>query len=226
MHTVYKILHERFSMPTAIARHPLGDQVYLQLLQRIERGELPTASKLRDTTLATDLGVSRTPVREALVRLAREGVLLAEPGRGFRLTPMSAGELREIGAILAALEPLALDHSAEPSPDQLARLAEVVRRLEQTRGDVPACVELDNQFHRVLLESCTNRRLLGLLETLRRGLRRYLYHYLQRGGRVSLSTLQHTRIAEALRRGDRAAARQLLERKWRRGMDEIEGTLG
>jgi len=212
-------------MPLIVARHPLGDQVYLQLLQRIESGSLPTGSKLRDAAIAIELGVSRTPVREALVRLAREGVLSAEPGRGFRLTSMSAAELREIGSILAALEPLALDQSAEPSPDQLGRLAAVVRRLEQTRGDIPACVELDEQFHHVLLEGCSNHRLLGLLETLRRSLRRYLYHYLQRGGRVSLSTLQHNRIAEALRKGDRAAARQLLERKWRRGMDEIEGTV-
>jgi DNA-binding GntR family transcriptional regulator len=212
-------------MPSTIVRTPLGDQVYLQILQRIERGDLPTGSKLRDAAIAAELGVSRTPVREALVRLARDGVLSAEPGRGFRLTPMAPAELRDIGSILAALEPLALDQSPEPAPDQLSRLAEVVRRLEQTRGDIPACVELDEQFHRVLLEGCSNRRLVVLLETLRRGLRRYLYHYLQRGGRVSLSTLQHTRIAEALRKGDRAGARQLLERKWRRGMEEIEGTL-
>ncbi|HJR49932.1 MAG TPA: GntR family transcriptional regulator [Gemmatimonadales bacterium] len=212
-------------MRSPIVRHSLGDQVYLQILQRIECGELATGSKLRDTTIASELGVSRTPVREALVRLTREGVLSAEPGRGFRLTPLAPAELRDIGSILAALEPLALDQSPEPDPDQLSRLAEVVRRLEQTRGDIPACVELDEQFHRVLLEGCSNRRLVVLLETLRRGLRRYLYHYLQRGGRVSLSTLQHTRIAEALRKGDRATARQLLERKWRRGMEEIEATL-
>jgi DNA-binding GntR family transcriptional regulator len=56
-------------------------------------------------------------------------------------------------------------------------------------------------------------------------LRRYLHHYLQRGGRVSLSSLQHSRIAEALRKGDRASARQLLERKWRRGIDEIASAL-
>ena len=212
-------------MPSTIVRSPLGDQVYLQILQRIERGDLPTGSKLRDAAIAAELGVSRTPVREALVRLAREGVLSAEPGRGFRLTSLSPSELRDIGSILAELEPLALDQSTDPAPNQLSRLGEVVRRLEQTRGDIPACVELDEQFHRVLLEGCSNRRLVVLLETLRRGLRRYLYHYLQRGGRVSLSTLQHTRIAEALRKGDRAAARQLLERKWRRGMQEIEGTL-
>ncbi len=208
-----------------IVRSPLGDQVYLQLVQRIDRGELPTGSKLRDTAIAAELGVSRTPVREALVRLAREGLLSAEAGRGFRLSPMDPAEVRETGSILAVLEPFALDEAPDPTGDQLTRLAEVVRRLEQTRGDIAGCVELDDRFHQVLLEECPNRRLVRLAETLRRSLRRYLHHYLQRGGRVSLSTLQHTRIAEALRKGDRAAARQLLERKWRRGMDEIEGAL-
>lgn len=212
-------------MTASIVRSPLGVQVYLQLLQRIERGDLPTGTKLRDAAIAAELGVSRTPVREALVRLAREGVVSADPGRGFRLPPMSPAELREIGSILVALEPLALDQSAEPTADQLERLGDVVRRLEQTRGDIAACVELDDRFHGVLLEACPNRRLLGLVETLRRALRRYLHHYLQRGGRVSLSTLQHTRIADALRKGDRAAARQLLERKWRRGIEEIEGAI-
>jgi DNA-binding GntR family transcriptional regulator len=138
---------------------------------------------------------------------------------------MSSAEVREIGSILAVLEPLALEQSAEPTSEQLTRLADAVRRLEQTRGDIAACVELDDRFHRVLLEGCPNRRLLRLVETLRGGLRRYVRHYLQRGGRVSLSTLQHTKIADALRKGDRAGARQLLERKWRRGMEEIEGAL-
>jgi len=212
-------------MAITILRSPLGEQAYLQLLQRIERGELPTDTKLRDAVIAAELGVSRTPVREAMVRLAREGVLSAEPGRGFRLAPMSAAEVREIGSILAVLEPLALDQSGEPRAEQLTRLGEVVRLLEQIRGDIAACVELDDRFHRVLLEGCPNRRLLRLVETLRGGLRRYVHYYLQRGGRVSLSTLQHTKIADALRKGDRAGARQLLERKWRRGMEEIEGAL-
>ena len=209
----------------SILRAPLGEQVYLQLLQRIERGQLPTGTKLRDASIASELGVSRTPVREAMLRLVREGVLAAEAGRGFRLTPMTPGELGEIGSILAALEPLAFDQTPDPTPDQLGRLGDVVRRLEQTRGDIAACVELDEQFHRVLLEGCSNRRLIALIVTLRRGLRRYLHHYLQHGGRVSLSTLQHSRITEALGKGDRTGARQLLERKWRRGIAEIAGAL-
>jgi len=212
-------------MPQIITRTTLGEQVYLQILQRIQRGSVPAGSKLRDSAIATELGVSRTPVREALLRLSREGLLSADAGRGFRLAPLDPAELREIVSILAALEPLALDQSPDPSPQRLDRLADIVRRLEQTRGDIAGCIELDDDFHRVLLEDCPNRRLLGLVGTLRRSLRRYLHHYLEQGGRVSLSSLQHSRIAEALRKGDRPAARQLLERKWRRGIDEIEGAL-
>ena len=212
-------------MPQIITRTTLGEQVYLQILQRIQRGSVPAGSKLRDSAIATELGVSRTPVREALLRLSREGLLSADAGRGFRLAPLDPAELREIGSILAALEPLALDQSPDPSPQRLDRLADIVRRLEQTRGDIAGCIELDDDFHRVLLEDCPNRRLLGLVGTLRRSLRRYLHHYLEQGGRVSLSSLQHSRIAEALRKGDRPAARQLLERKWRRGIDEIESAL-
>jgi DNA-binding GntR family transcriptional regulator len=208
-----------------ITRAPLGQQVYLALLQRIQHGSFPVGSKLRDATIAAELGVSRTPVREALLRLSREGLLSSDVGRGFRLAPLDPAELREIGSILAALEPLALDQAPEPGADRLERLAGIVRRLEQTRGDVAGCIELDDQFHRVLLEDCPNRRLLDLADTLRRALRRYLHHYLERGGRVSLSSLQHSKILDALGKGDRQAARQLLERKWRRGIDEIEGAL-
>jgi DNA-binding GntR family transcriptional regulator len=212
-------------MPTAIARTPLGEQVYLQILQRIQRGSVPAGSKLRDTSIAAELGVSRTPVREALLRLSREGLLAADAGRGFRLAPLDPAELREIGSILATLEPLALDQSGEPSPERIDRLADIARRLEHTRGDIAGCIELDDEFHRVLLEDCPNRRLLGLVGTLRSGLRRYLHHYLEQGGRVSLSSLQHAKIGEALRKGDRQGARQFLERKWRRGIDEIESAL-
>jgi DNA-binding GntR family transcriptional regulator len=212
-------------MHQRIARTPLGEQVYLQILQRIQHGGIAPGSKLRDAAIAADLGVSRTPVREALLRLSREGMLAADTGRGFRLVPLDRVELREIGAILAALEPLALDQSADASPERLDRLVDLVRRLEQTRGDISRCIELDDDFHRVLLEDCSNRRLLTLIATLRRGLRRYLHRYLEQGGRVSLSSLPHSRIVDALRRGDRPAARQLLERKWRRGVDEIESAL-
>ena len=92
-----------------LSRTPLRDHVYLELLQRVQKGTLPPGSRIRDTEIARELGVSRTPVREALIRLAREGALQAEVGRGFRVRSLETAELLEVGAILAGLEPLALD---------------------------------------------------------------------------------------------------------------------
>src|SRR6476659_3510135 len=87
-----------------ITRTPLRDQVYHAVLARINRGDLPAAGRVRDTDLAAQLGVSRTPVREALLRLSREGVVDADMGRGFTVGRLEPVEMRETGAILSALE--------------------------------------------------------------------------------------------------------------------------
>jgi DNA-binding GntR family transcriptional regulator len=206
----------------AINRVPLREQVYQELLARLHCGEFAPGSRVRDTTLAQQLGVSRTPVREALLRLAREGVLDADTGRGFRLRPFARKELRDVGGVLAVLEPLALRLVPEFSPESLTSLADLARELEQVRGDVPRIVELDHAWHRRLLEDCPNRLLLELVATLRLVPRRYLQAYLREAGRLSLSSLHHSRVLEALRRGDRDAAAGLLERRWRRGIEEME----
>ncbi len=91
-----------------ISRAPLRDEVCRQILDRIHRGDLPPGSRVRDSDLASQLGVSRTPIREALLHLARDGVLETAMGRGFRVRPIDAAELREVGDILGALESLAL----------------------------------------------------------------------------------------------------------------------
>ncbi|HUF36423.1 MAG TPA: FCD domain-containing protein, partial [Gemmatimonadales bacterium] len=146
----------------------------------------------------------------------------ADAGRGFRVRRLDRDELRDVGAILAELEPLALRLSPEPSPERLDRLAEMAGRLERTRGDVGRAVELDESFHQALLDGCPNRRLLELIATLRQVPRRYLHAYLREAGRLSLSTLHHTRLLAALRAGDREAAAGLLARRWRRGVEEME----
>lgn len=204
-----------------IARVPLRDEVYRQVLDRIHRGDLPAGARLRDSELAARLGVSRTPVREALLRLAREGVLESTMGRGFRVRSLDASELEEVGAILGALESLALRLSAEPPPDRLDRLAELDRRLEQTRGDAVACLDMEDEWHRTLLEGCPNRRLLELIASLRQVPRRYLAAFMRDAGRLSLSTLPHTKIIQALRDGGRDSAAAVFERQWRRGLAEL-----
>jgi DNA-binding GntR family transcriptional regulator len=209
-----------------LTRAPLRDQVYLELLQRIHRGDLPAGSRVRDARIAADLGVSRTPVREALLRLARDGVLEALAGRGFRVRPLDPEELLEVGTILGVLEPLALELTHDFPPQRLDRLVELVRQLERIRGDISRCIELDDEWHRTLLEGCANQRLLQLIVTLRQIPRRYLHAYLQGAGRVSLSTVYHARIMDSLRQGDRATAAQLLQRQWKRGVEELQRSVG
>jgi DNA-binding GntR family transcriptional regulator len=205
-----------------IARSPLSDEVYRQVLQRIQRGDLPAGGRVKDADLAAQLGVSRTPVREALHRLSRDGALESSVGRGFRVRRLDAGELRETGAILGALEALALRLAPAPSSERLERLAALDRTLEQTRGDAARCLDLEDEWHRVLLEECPNRRLLDLIASLRQVTRRYLAAYMRDAGRLSLSTLPHARILQAFKDGGRDTGATAFEQQWRRGVAELE----
>jgi DNA-binding GntR family transcriptional regulator len=209
-----------------IARLPLRDEVYRQILARIAEGELAPGSRVRDSQLAAQLGVSRTPVREALLRLAREGVVTADMGRGFSVKPLDGAEMREIGTVLASLECLALDLSGEISAEHLAQLSEIDRELNAVRGDPDRCIDLDEKWHRTLLQECPNGRLLSMITSLWQVPRRYMRAYLRDAGRVSLSTQHHARIIEALRRSDRQTAAHRFNHHWQRGIEELSVWIG
>jgi DNA-binding GntR family transcriptional regulator len=204
-----------------IARTPLSEEVYRQVLQRIHSGDLAPGARVRDTDLAARLGVSRTPVREALHRLSRDGALENSVGRGFRVRLLDPVEFREIGAILGGLESLALKLSPEPSEERLARLRSLDRTLEQTRGDAARCLDLEDEWHRILLEDCPNRRLLELITSLRLITRRYLAAYMRDAGRLSLSTLPHARILQAFKDGGRDSAATAFDQQWHRALAEL-----
>lgn len=221
---VYKISYNSFigTMPLTISRTPLRDEVCRRILDRIQRGDLAPGTRIRDGELAAQLGVSRTPIREALLRLARDGVLETSMGRGFRVRPLDPAEIRDVGAILGALESLALRLSPAPTAERLDRLRELDRRLEQTRGDASGCLDLEDEWHRALLEACPNGRLLELIVSLRQVPRRYLAAYMRDAGRLSLSTLPHTKILDALNDGGCDSAAAVFEHQWRRGVAELE----
>jgi DNA-binding GntR family transcriptional regulator len=204
-----------------IVRTPLRNEVYSAILERIYRGDLPAGTRIRDTALAIQLGVSRTPVREALLRLSREGVVAADMGRGFTVGRLDPVEMRETGAILSTLECLALQSCGDIPAERLARLSEIDGELTRTRGDVDRCIALDEEWHRTLLQDCPNRRLRDIIATLWQVPARYMRAYLREAGRVSLSTQHHARIIEALRRNDRATAAERFSHHWQRGIEEL-----
>jgi DNA-binding GntR family transcriptional regulator len=206
---------------TLIDRKPLRDQAYNAILDRVFSGDLAPGTRVKDTTLAGQLGVSRTPVREALLQLSREGVLDADMGRGFRVCRLDAEEMREVGAILSVLEVTALESSGEIPPARLKRLSEIDLELAGTRGDVHRVVDLEEQWHHTLLLGCPNRRLRELVSNLWQVPRRYMRAYLRGTGRISLSTQHHARVLEALRRNDRESAASRLSLYWERGIEEL-----
>ena len=209
-----------------ITRKPLRDQAYEQILSLVHRGDLPPGTRVKDTTLASQLGVSRTPVREALLQLAQEGVLAADTGRGFRVGRLDLLEMKETGVVLAELELLALRASPEISSDRLARLTAIDHELSQLRSDVDRIVSLEEEWHRELLAGSPNARLRQMIAHLWQVPRRYMRAYLREARRVSLSTQHHTRVVEALRRGDRQAAEVRFRHHWERGIEELSQWLG
>jgi len=209
-----------------IQRFPLRDEVYRRILDGIHRGDPSPGARLRDSALASSLGVSRTPVREALLRLAREGILDSDVGRGFRVPPLDATEIGNTGQIVGVLESLALELTPDFSSEQLGRLAEIDRQLEHTRGDATRCVDLEEEWHRVLLERCPNRQLLDLIISLRHILARYLAAYLRDSQRMALSTLPHQKILVALRQDDKEAVLRAFAQQWRRGIEELQAWIG
>ncbi|HEX9938249.1 MAG TPA: GntR family transcriptional regulator [Longimicrobium sp.] len=204
-----------------ITRVPLREQVHRAIVGRILREEIPPGSRISDSVVAQELGVSRTPVREALLRMEREGFLEVDMGRGFFVKALSTKEVAEVYPILWTLEVLALRACPRPSSAALAELDRINAELGQAGDDPERRIDLDMAWHRALLEGCDNERLLEMIGGLKAVIRRYEYAYMQNAGRVPVSTRGHHDIARALERGDPEAAVPLLENNWRITMDEL-----
>ena len=204
-----------------ITRVPLREQVHRAVVGRILRDELPPGARISDSVMAQELGVSRTPVREALLRLEREGFLEVDVGRGFFVKPLSATEMREVYPILWTLEILALRTQPPLPSGTVAELDRINEELSGAGDDPERRIDLDVRWHQALLQGCGNQRLLEMIASVKAVVRRYEYAYMQNAGFIPVTTRTHDEIARALERGDVEAAAPLLESNWRFGMEEM-----
>jgi len=202
-----------------IERVPIRSQVRRRLLEGMLRGDPAPGSSINESGLSVLLGVSRTPLREALLNLVGEGFLSATPGKGFYVLPLSTKEVEDIYPIIAALEVLGLHASPSPTSTQLKRLAEINAELESVRDDWEAALRQDELWHRTLLSGANNRRLLETIRTLKYHAQRYESAYMRHSGRIIRSVEQHRAILRALRDGDREGAARLLEANWKISQD-------
>jgi DNA-binding GntR family transcriptional regulator len=208
------------AVAAAIARVPLRDQVHHAIVDRILRDDLKPGARISDTALARELGVSRTPIREALLRLEREGFLGADVGRGFFVKPLSVREMREVYSVLWTLEVLAMRTAAPLTQERAAALVRINTALEAEQEPARR-IDLDVEWHRTLLETSDNEYLRTTIDSLKRVVRRYEYAYMLNAGFVPASTRSHEQIVAMAMAGDLDGAVRLLEDNWRGGMENL-----
>lgn len=200
-------------MPRVVAQ-PIRAQIRREVADRILDGRLPPLAPVRHAEMARELGVSVTPLREALIELAREGLLEARPNRGFVVAPFGERELRDLYALIRQLEAGSLrDHP--PAASRHERLGALNRELAGATGDPWRAVELDIEWHRELLADDPNEIRREVLEGLKLRAVRYAYAYLREVGRIPQSAEEHRTILVRLRDEDVAGAARALEENWR-----------
>lgn len=159
----------------AIGRRLLRDDVYGRLREAIVGGVLAPGEQLRDAELAAWLGVSRTPVREALLRLAEAGLVVAKPGRSTMVSPLDVRDLRDARDVVAALHEVAVRAAvADLGAADLdaMRAANARFRAAVRGGDVEAALRADDELHAVPVAVAANRALAAVLERYTPVLRR------------------------------------------------------
>lgn len=203
-----------------ISRQPLRSQIRSHLVERLLSGDLEPGSQLNETQLTEELGVSRTPLREALLQLEFEGLLRSTPGKGFSVAPLDETEMVELFDVGIELESLALRMGGGVGDEQLQELRDINarrRRILHDDGDRDELVRLDDRWHRTLASGCDNDQLLELLRLVRNRLYRYVYAFEGQKGEVEEAIRDHEQVADALEEGDLERAVRMLREHWRTG---------
>jgi len=199
-----------------IDRIPLRERVY-QLVQRaIVSGELHPGQRVRDLDLAAQLGVSRTPVREALQRLEDEGLVETLPGASTRIVPLDTQAAREAFPVVAVLHALATRLAVETLTEQdFTSLRQANKSLVAAleAGDVTRAMQADDLFHDVFVRASANSEIRLALDRLMPKVRRL--EYAQFGSLAGhTSVLQHQAIITACEQRLSAQAASLTEQNW------------
>lgn len=191
---------------------PLRELVFEALREAIIAGKLKPGERLMEVQVAEALGVSRTPVREAIRMLEREGFVLMMPRKGAYVSDISIKDIASVFEIRRALEGLAAELAAErATPEHLERLERHLVELSACveRGDVTKFVELDTQFHETVYEASRNERLAPIVSLLREQIQRFRTRTLSNPGRMRVALDEHRALVEALADRDVERAREL-----------------
>lgn len=204
---------ERRLLPIKLDSYqPLREVVCETLRNAIVAGVLKPGERLMEIQVAEELGVSRTPVREAIRKLELEGFVVMIPRRGTYVSDLSIKDINEVYEVRTALDVLAAELAAEriteEELEEMERLlVEIGEYIEQY--DMDKIVEADSKFHDILYRASRNERLVGIINNLREQLTRFRSLSMSYPGRLKDMLGEHTRLVEALAQRNVALAKNL-----------------
>lgn len=191
------------------------DGVYGVLRAAILDGTVPPGGQLRETHIAADLGISRSPLREAMTKLEEEGLIVKIPFRGSFVVEVSAQEVAEIASVRALVEPYAAELSAEalrgPERPRLMQIIEELHRATEN-NDIPASIDAHLRFHRLFYDFSGHGVLQNMWNSWETKLRLYLSTDHRSYSDLHDIAIEHEKLAAVALEGDTEAFRQELVR--------------
>ncbi len=181
---------------------PLRDIVFNTLRDAIINGDLEPGARLIEISLAETLGVSRTPVREAIRELENEGLVVMTPRKGAEVAKISHSDLTDVLEVRRVLEVLAIELACEKiSSEELNLLEDNLREFEKCilNGTPAELSALDESFHDIIYNSTKNKRLIQILNNLRKQMYRYRFVYIKGINHKETLLCEHKEILESLK---------------------------
>lgn len=188
---------------------PLRDVVFNTLRQAILKGELKPGERLMEIALANRLGVSRTPVREAIRMLELEGLVIMIPRKGAQVAQITEQDLNDVLEVRLGLEELAVRFACERITDEeIQELGIAVQEFEKkmAENDLSAQAEADVKVHEIIYSATHNRRLVQIINNIREQMYRYRIEYLKDVESRKTLVKEHYELWEALKRRDAECA--------------------
>ncbi len=180
---------------------PLRDVVFNTLREAILRGDLKPGERLMELQLAAKLGVSRTPIREAIRMLEQEGLAVTIPRKGAEVAKMTEKDMEDVLQVREALDELAASVACEQiSEEQLAVLRRTMHEFEESTKtrDLKRIAEADVRFHDIIYQATGNPRLVSMLSNLGEQMYRYRVEYLKEEKNYPVLIREHALIVEGL----------------------------
>lgn len=186
---------------------PQGQDAYLRLIAEIRSGALVPGDRLLETELAARLGISRTPVREAIRQLEADGLVTHVPRSGAAIRKLDYSEVTELYEMRVVLEATAARLAARTASEvELAEMDAINSEMEAVQGQGAVLYELNRQFHRVLFDSARNRYLTNSMRSLQKTMLILGPSTMEETGRAATAISEHAELLAALRSHDEDAA--------------------